>query len=154
MREESAKDEGWIAIATMLTFNRLKQLTEDATVVAKVASEMSDGLIEVSEDGTKIRRSVEKPLTTLSEEEMTELNARTLHVKGFSRNNPPSLDEITVWAKKFGEIEGIEMRRFPHTKKFKGCIMVVFKKREDAEKILNTEILKFTEDCALIKEDK
>lgn len=93
-------------------------MTEDASVVADAICDngKEDGsLIELSEDKAKVRRT--KAFEELSEEQLQELNERTVHFKGFPQD--ASLDEIKKFCAQFGTVESVEMRRFREDRKFK-----------------------------------
>lgn len=132
-----------------MTFNRLKSLTTDQEQVVKCIKNSTSGLVEVNEDATKMRRT--KPLPELSDDYFKELNLRTLHLKGFPKDS--NLDDIMAFCVKFGKVQSVQMRRnFKAKNEFKGCIMVTYLEKEDAEKMLEQE-LKYN-DIVLLKENK
>lgn len=135
----------------MLTFNRLKTLTGDKDEVIKCIKKSTSGLLELNENETKLRRIT--PMPEESEEYIKELNLRTLHLKGFPTDSV--LDDIMQFCSKFGKVESIEMRRDRRKEHaFKGCIMVTFDSKDDAQKILDSEEeLKYNENV-LMKENK
>lgn len=45
--EEAKKDEGWIPLTVLLTFNRLKCLSEDHAVIMNALRKSTDDLLEV-----------------------------------------------------------------------------------------------------------
>lgn len=65
----------------MLSFNRLKQLSEDSNKIADVLQ--NSELIEVSDDKTKIRRSPEFPLPDNTLEYWQEIKSRTVYVVSY-----------------------------------------------------------------------
>ncbi len=107
---------------TLLTFNRLKSLSDDKNVVVNALKKSTNGLIEISECGNKIRRRTERPVPEFTDEYKTALNERTVHVKGF----PPDtqLDDVMNFCKQFGTIENIEMRKYFKTKQFKVLFII------------------------------
>src|SRR5699024_7645928 len=116
-----------------MTFNRLKSLTTDQEMVVKCIRNSTSGLVELNEDGSKLRRS--KPIAEYSEEYIKELNHRTLHLKGFPKDS--KLDDIMAFCAEFGKVQSVQMRRnFKKNNEFKGCIMVTYLNKEDAEKAL------------------
>lgn len=119
MKEEIAKDDdGWVPIDVLLTFNRLKNLTEERSVVAAALSSPppdTEQSIQVSDDGTRVRRK--RPYVELTEEEVVELNRRTVHFKGIALD--ATLDEIQAFCSQYGTVQSVEMRRFRDDKKFK-----------------------------------
>lgn len=134
-----------------MTFNRLKTLTGDKDEVIKCIKKSTSGLLELNENETKLRRIT--PMPEESEEYIKELNLRTLHLKGFPTDSV--LDDIMQFCSKFGKVESIEMRRDRRKEHaFKGCIMVTFGSKDDAQKILDSEEeLKYNENV-LMKENK
>lgn len=134
----------------LMTFNRLKNLTSDQEKVVSLIRSSTTGLVELSEDGTKIRRC--KPIPEESEEYIQELNLRTLHLKGFPKDS--KLDDIMTFCTSHGKVQSVQMRRnFKKNNEFKGCIMVTFLSQEDADKVLETTELKYN-DIELLKENK
>lgn len=47
LKEEIQKDDGWVPVATLLTFNRLKALSNDSSVVVKALEKSTNDLLEV-----------------------------------------------------------------------------------------------------------
>jgi hypothetical protein len=121
MKEEMAKDDGWVSIATLMTFNRMKSLTEDPAVVLKALRtphpDLTDS-IEISEDESKVRRKV--PFVDLTDEQVAELNNRTIHFKGISLD--ATLDEVRAFCSQYGKVVSVEMRRMREDRKFKVSI--------------------------------
>ena len=133
-----------------MTFNRLKSLTTDQDKVVECIKNSTTGLIELSEDGTKLRRT--KPIPELTKEYIKELNLRTLHLKGFPKDS--QLDDIKAFCEKYGKVQSVQMRRYlKKNNEFKGCIMVTYVSQEDADKILESTEVKYNE-IELLKENK
>lgn len=118
MKEELAKDNGWVPIATLMTFNRMKSLTEDPAVVINALKtphpEIAD-TIEISDDETKVRRKIQ--FVDLTDEQVAEMNNRTIHFKGITQD--ATLDEIRAFCSQYGKVVSIEMRRLREDRKFK-----------------------------------
>ena len=58
---------GWVPIQTLLTFNRLKAITTDASIIAS-ALRQSPELLEVDAEGTKVRRRTQiRPMGRVSD---------------------------------------------------------------------------------------
>lgn len=110
------KDNGWVQLSVLLTFNRLKSLSSEADVIIKALKKSDAGLVEISEDETKLRRSPANPLPEFNDEYKQELNERTVHLKGFPED--ASLEDITQFCSQYGKVLSIEMRRTKE-KKFK-----------------------------------
>jgi len=148
MKDQLGKEDGWIEIKTLLTFNRLKSLTENELEVADAVRNSNTELVEVSEDNSKIRRTT--PLPVYDDEYKQMYKRRTVHLKGFPKD--ATLDQITEYCVQFGPVDGVQMRRFKD-KNFKGCIFVIYKTVEDANKCVeSTE--KFQEEHELLRENK
>lgn len=135
--EQIKLDEGWIPIETMLKFNRLTKICDDAKAIAE-ALKKSD-LMQVNEDQTKIRRSPDKPLPDNTEERRQEISARTVYAKEFPLDS--TLDGLQEFFEKFGGIESIFMRK-NEKKEFKGSVFVTFKDLEEAKKFVEEETVK------------
>ena len=82
LREEIRKDDGWVTLKTLMTFNRLARLSKDAKVICGALRESSE-LMEVSKEGDKVRRSEDKPLPDDADAFRKETAARTVYAKGF-----------------------------------------------------------------------
>lgn len=96
-------DEGWVPMSVMLTFKMLASLSKDVNVILK-ALESSD-LIEISEDKTKIRRSLEKPLPVYDEQYKKNQEARTIYLKGFPLDS--TIDIIKTYFETTDSVENI-----------------------------------------------
>ncbi|KAK8795125.1 hypothetical protein WA588_003974 [Blastocystis sp. NMH] len=131
MREKMAADpEGFMPIETLLTFNRLKQLSNDIKVVTE-AIKTSDKLL-FNEDFTKVKSNIDfqKPENDVAQ--------RTVHLRGFPTS--ATLDDLLEGLKPYGSIRFIEMRRFIGNKAFKGTVNVEFNTKEEAEAFLKKKI--------------
>ncbi|GIY70941.1 lupus La protein homolog [Caerostris darwini] len=151
LREQIQQDDGWVPLEVMVKFNRLKSLSQDFEEICTALSKSPNELIEVSEDSTKIRRRVEKPIpdSTSVHDAMEE---RTLYVKGFKKNN--TLDELLDFFKDY-KVEHVTMRkRFQNNNRtFKGSCFVLFETVKDAQDFLDNKNIKF-EGTELLKEKK
>ncbi|KAG8184909.1 hypothetical protein JTE90_017764 [Oedothorax gibbosus] len=149
LREQIKLDDGWVPMDTMILFKRLKSLSEDYKVICGALKKSPNQLMEVDEECTKIRRSVEKPLPDASKEVQEE---RTLYVKGFKKTS--TLDELLEFFKEY-KAEHITMRRRKLQKDtpFKGSCFVLFETKEDADKFLANKGLKY-ENTELLKETR
>lgn len=147
MKYQLRENDGWFPLDKLMTFNKLKTLSTDKNVIIDALKKSSNGLIELSECETKLRRI--KPLPEYTPEYFKQLNLRTLHLKGFPKDS--TFEQLKIFCSQYGEIDSIEMRR--RDGNFKGCIMAVFKNQEIADKILATDGLKYN-DMELLKENK
>merc|ERR1740131_338542 len=68
LQEETKSDDGWVTMETMLKFKRLSELSKDEKVIVDALKQSKAGLLEVSEDGSKIRRDPAIPLPENTEE--------------------------------------------------------------------------------------
>ncbi|RWS04988.1 lupus La protein-like protein, partial [Dinothrombium tinctorium] len=150
LRQETAKDDGWVPFDVLLTFNRLKALTQSAAEIVDAFRKSKSDLIEISEDETKIRRNVAKPLPEMTEDYKKNLNLRTVHLKGFPSD--ANYDDIYEFCSLYGQVESLEMRR-TKDKKFKGCVFAVYKTIEEAEKAVAGDS-KYKDENALLRENK
>uniref|UniRef100_L7M4W4 Putative receptor-mediated endocytosis n=1 Tax=Rhipicephalus pulchellus TaxID=72859 RepID=L7M4W4_RHIPC len=137
------EDDGWVTIGTLLTFNRLRSLTTESDVVAAALRKSTSQLLEVSEDGTKIRRSPAKPAPESNKEQQQKLDELSVYVKGF----PPTatIDELLEFFGRFGKCINVFMRRYPKSRKFKGSVFATFATKEEADAFLAKEDVKYNE---------
>lgn len=134
LQEKIKEDEGWVSLEVMVTFNRLKILSEDFEVLMSAMKKSTSGLIEVNEEGKKIRRSPDKPMPEQTKERKDDLKVRSLYVKGFPVDQ--TLDTLIEFFEKAGTTEQVKMRK-DIDGKFKGSCFVVYNSVESAKKFLN-----------------
>lgn len=139
LKEQLQLDDGWVTLETMLKFNRLKCLTTDTKVIIEALRKSKAGLMEISEDKTKLRRSPSKPLPEVNDEYKDALMHKSVYIKGFPLET--SLDDIQVWLKDKGNVENIQMRRTLE-KKFKGSVFLAFDSEESAKKFIERSDIK------------
>ncbi|XP_078537721.1 lupus La protein [Lissotriton helveticus] len=130
LKEQIKQDEGWVSLETMITFNRLSRLTTDFDVIADALVKSSTGMLELSEDRRKVRRSPAKPLPEVTEEYKNAVKNRSVYVKGFPTD--ATFDEIKTWFDGKGQVESIQMRRTIQ-RAFKGSVFAVFDSNEAAK---------------------
>ncbi|NXD67069.1 LA protein, partial [Eolophus roseicapillus] len=135
LKEQIKLDDGWVPLEVMIKFNRLSHLSTDFSVIVEALRKSKTGLMEISEDKTKIRRSPNKPLPELNDQYKAAVRNRSVYVKGFPLD--ATLDDIKEWLEDKGPVENIQMRRTLQ-KTFKGSIFAVFDSVESAKKF--TEI--------------
>uniref|UniRef100_A0A3P9AGW5 Small RNA binding exonuclease protection factor La n=1 Tax=Esox lucius TaxID=8010 RepID=A0A3P9AGW5_ESOLU len=153
LKEQLQLDDGWVTLETMLKFNRLKCLTTDQNVIVESLKKSKTGLLEVSEDKTKVRRIPCKPLPELNDEYKDALKHKSVYIKGFPLET--TLDEIEAWLKGKGPIENIQMRRNLQ-KNFKGSVFLVLDNEEAAKQFIerpDTKSFKENEMIVLLRED-
>lgn len=83
LKEQLQVDDGWVTLETMLKFNRLKSLTTDSSVLIAALEKSKTGLLEISEDKTKIRRSPSKPLPEQNDEYRDTLKHKSVYMASF-----------------------------------------------------------------------
>ncbi|GLG97852.1 La protein homolog [Gryllus bimaculatus] len=147
LQDQIKLDDGWIPLEIMLKFQRLANLSKDLDVIVTAISKSDNGLIEVSEDKKKIRRSPDKVLPQQTEERKKELMSQTVYCKGFPQDS--SLDNLLEYFQKYGKVDSVIMRYY-HDKKtkssnFKGSAFIIFSTREKAEEFLKMEEVKYGE---------
>ncbi|MGH0168324.1 UNVERIFIED_CONTAM: hypothetical protein FKN15_057837 [Acipenser sinensis] len=152
LKEQIQLDDGWVPLETMIKFNRLSCLTTDFKVILEALSKSQTGLLEISEDKTKIRRSPSKPLPEINDQYKDEIKHRSAYVKGFPTDI--TLDELKEWFNDKGNVENIQMRRTLQ-RQFKGSVFVVFDTDVSAKKFVAQKDLKYkdAEMIVLLKED-
>lgn len=137
LQEEFKKNDGWVKLETLLRFARLKQLTSDEDRLVNALSEKKSDIIELDLKNKQVKRT--KPVPD-ADQLQKDLDLRTVHISGFPTEY--EFDTLQKFCTQYGEVESVSMRRYFKTRCFKGCIHVVFKKQEDAQKVLDTEVLK------------
>merc|ERR1719391_899645 len=129
----------------MLKFKRLSELSKDEKVIVDALKQSKAGLLEVSEDGSKIRRDPAIPLPENTEESRKLLEARTAYAKGFNKESS-TLDELIEYYNESNpDVVSIQMRNYCEKKgkekvwKFKGSIFLTFKTEEAAKAFVEKE---------------
>lgn len=74
---------GWIETHCFLKYSTLQLLTNNPEVIAEALKQSSSGLVQVSRDGTMIRRSPDRPLPILNEEWYRINKERSVLCSGF-----------------------------------------------------------------------
>lgn len=134
--EEIKKDDGWVTMETMLKFKRLTAISDDSKVITDALKKSTAGLMEVNEEGDKIRRDPTKALPENNKERREDLKLRTVYAKGFPVK--ATLDELMEFCDKVGKAEHVKMRR-DQLKEFKGSCFIVYHDQESAKKFLEGE---------------
>merc|ERR1719239_83607 len=129
----------------MLKFKRLSDLSKDEKVIVEALKQSKAGLLEGSEDGSKIRRDPAIPLPENTEESRKLLEARTAYAKGFPKEST-TLDELIEYYNESNpDVVSIQMRNYCEKKgkekvwKFKGSIFLTFKTEEAAKAFVEKE---------------
>jgi lupus La protein len=142
LQEEIKKDDGWIPLETMTKFNRVKNLSADVDVILAALKKSQTNTLEISQDGTKIRRSQEKPLPDNRIEYWQQFKQRTIYVKGFPEDI--TIDALLEFFSKYGKVENCLMRRTKGDNRvFKGSVFVTYPSREICKAIIESDSLKY-----------
>jgi hypothetical protein len=133
LRGKVAEDaDGFVPLPVLLTFNRLRSLTESAEVIASALEDSSE--LELSGNRTAVRR-----VTPLASED--DSDKRTTYVKGRFHADA-TLDELIDFFNKHGKVTRVQMRRFrsagrpADASNFKGSVFVEWASPEEAERFL------------------
>ncbi|NP_956224.1 la-related protein 7 [Danio rerio] len=120
---EQSRD-GYIDIAVLTTFNRMKNLTADVKLIARALKNST--IVEVNDEGTRIRRK--EPLG----ETPKDVDSRTVYVELL----PKTVTHI--WLErvfsKCGHVVYISIPRYKSTRHSKGFAFVEFETQEQAQK--------------------
>ncbi|BFY97793.1 hypothetical protein BsWGS_00833 [Bradybaena similaris] len=149
LQEKIQEDDGWVTIDTMLKFNRLKEITDNAQTICEALKKSSSGLMEVSEQGDKIRRSPFKPLPDDTKERRDEIIARTVYARPFPVD--VKLDDVQEFFEGYGELDEVIMIKDCQTKAFRGSVFATFANKENAAKFVIEEETKFREQDLKVK---
>ncbi|XP_037268618.2 la protein homolog [Rhipicephalus microplus] len=141
LREKIKSGFGWVDIDVLLTFKKLRSLTENKEDIADAILNSASSLLEVHKDGTLVRRCREHPLPTNSEEVWKKTDERTVFVKGFPLTI--SIDELLEFFGQFGQCIDVYMRR--RKKKFIGSVFATFATKDEADAFLARDSVKFEE---------
>uniref|UniRef100_A0A060T426 ARAD1C40832p n=1 Tax=Blastobotrys adeninivorans TaxID=409370 RepID=A0A060T426_BLAAD len=125
------QNDGWIPIATLATFSRMRRFRPLSAIVDALRE--SKELLEVSEDGEKVRRKI--PLVEPKKEDKENAFARSIYAKGFPDETETTQVDLEKFFEEFGPVKQVRLRR-TDDKKFKNSVFVEFSKLEDAEKFL------------------
>jgi len=136
MRAKAAENNGYIPIAVLLTFNRIKESTSDLHLVTELLKSIPD--LEVV-DG-KVKRTKPVPDTF----DFKSASNCTVLLRGFAHTAPMvSIDEVTELILPYGNPINIFRKRHFQTKEFKGKVLVQFNTPEEAQKVLDVKEVNF-----------
>ncbi|SCW01784.1 LAFE_0E07184g1_1 [Lachancea fermentati] len=145
LRTISDKNDGWVPITTIATFNRMKKFRPVDKVVEVLKTSK---ILQVSEDGENVKRRV--PLD-LQNDVRRERGKRTVAVLNFAHDKEKDKTElqeqIEEFFNKFGTVSQVRLKK-DHRKNFNGTVIVEFSTEDDAQKFLDTygpdkEVLSF-----------
>jgi lupus La protein len=119
--------EGWVELSVIGSFARMKQLTTDNAVVVEALKDSK--LVQVSEDGTKVKRTTPLP-------ENTDSLPRSSYAKGIPADATLDAVEEFFTSKLEGEekLACVRMRRMKD-KTFKGSVFLEFDSKATAERV-------------------
>ncbi|OLL26124.1 La [Neolecta irregularis DAH-3] len=136
------ENDGWVPIATIASFKRMRRF-QPVDAISE-ALRQSLNLLEVNQDGTKVRRK-----TPLVKQAGSAAFDRSIYVKGFGEETTTMQIDLEIFFKELGPVNQIRMRR-DDDKKFKGSIFVEFGDIETAKKVLAMEDKPKWNDCELV----
>lgn len=140
--------EHWVDISVLLTFNRLKKITENGEEIAEAIVKSRSDLVELSEDRLKLRRHPERALLEMNEANRKEIMSRTAYAKGFPLDSQ-LVDILEYFKSNFQNVQHVNMRKyFDHgskVHKFKGSVFVTFDTVDRAEAFVVQDGVKYGE---------
>lgn len=142
MQNEIKNDNGWVKISVLLTFKRLAAISKDPTIIASAIKNATNCILEVDETNEKIRRKSDNAVPVANQEFLNEMIERSIYCKGFPKT--ATMDELLDFAATFGDkiITKVTLRRLK-TKEFKGSLYFTFNCKEEAEKFLKLDTVKY-----------
>merc|ERR1740128_447643 len=143
-----------------MKFKRLSELSTDKAEIIAAMKKSKAALIDIAEDGTKIRRDTSIPLPENTEESRKALEARTAYAKGFDKENT-TLDELLDHFNETNpNVVSIQMRNWADKKgkekvwHFKGSVFITFKTEEAATEFVENKDFKYKDHPLDIKFQK
>merc|ERR1740128_694609 len=143
-----------------MKFKRLSELSTDKAEIIAAMKKSKAALIDIAEDGTKIRRDTSIPLPENTEESRKALEARTAYAKGFDKENT-TLDELLDHFNETNpNVVSIQMRNWADKKgkekvwHFKGSIFITFKSEETATEFVESKDFKYKGNLLEVKFQK
>ena len=148
LRTTADKNDGWVPIGSIATFNRMKKFRPIEKVVETLRT---SEVLEVSADGENVKRRVPLDLNK-DKEARLEQNKRTIAVmniphddetaegaEGAAAATPVDLNKLQLQLEelfgKLGEVNQVRLLRV-NRKKFKGTALVEFKTLETCEDVV------------------
>lgn len=122
---------GFVKLDLIASFTRMKKLTMDKSVIVKALKEHKSTIIELSDDGTEIRRCMPLP----EEDYITE---KTIYAKKFPLTH--SMDQIQQYFQPYGNVMAVRLRR-NLARNFKGSVFVEFNTIEEAKKVAGMNLV-------------
>jgi hypothetical protein len=127
----SGSADGFCPIKTLLTFNKLKNLTTDAAVVAEAVKDSQS--VSLNDDKTGIKRAEPLP-------DVDDSANRTLYAKGFPTDDADvTLESVTNLFAPFGKLNYVKLRR-DMSGGLKGSVFVEFSTEAELQAALDGSI--------------
>merc|ERR1719435_777585 len=95
-----------------MKFKRLADISTDKAEIIAAVKKSKAGLIDVAEDGLKIRRDTKIPLPVNTEESRKALEARTAYAKGFDKENTTLAILLDHYNETNPDVVSIQMRNY------------------------------------------
>ncbi|KAB5593743.1 hypothetical protein CTheo_2823 [Ceratobasidium theobromae] len=111
-------DAHWVPIATVASFKRMREFQPKGHEWLVSVLRKSDGLLEVDESGTNVRRTKD----ILPPKDQFE---RSVYAKGFPDETPELQAQLETFFGEFGKVNAVRMRR-TEQKVFKNSVFVEF----------------------------
>ena len=141
----TSSDDGYVDLATLCMFNRMKQLLNlSAQVAGDVSGDAVGTVVDaltssteltVSEDGTRVKRvrALEEDPTAIARA----IDSRSVVAGPFRFD--VTLEELQGYFETLGETKSVRMRRHVQSKDFRGSVFVEFASVEESERVLGKE---------------
>ena len=128
LAETKKNSEGWVPISTIASFARMKRLSQDCGAITEALQSKTDGLLEVDETKTQVRRRIPLP-------ENRDSMSCTVYLKHFPRE-PLWMTFRLPCKNKVSPPWLIRMRRFLQSKEFRGSVFVELASEEAVKDVL------------------
>ena len=109
---------GFVPISVLLTFNRLKALTTNVSLIVDAMKHSE--VVDISDDGLKLKRNAELPADDNS-------MLKTLYVKGYPTDDPDvTIESVTAQFSAYGKVNLVHLRKIKLNKSFKGSCFIEY----------------------------
>jgi len=109
---------GFVPISVLLTFNRLKALTTNVSLIVDAMKHSE--VVDMSDDGLKLKRNAELPADDNS-------MLKTLYVKGYPTDDPDvTIESVTAQFSTYGKVNLVHLRKIKLNKSFKGSCFIEY----------------------------
>ncbi|KAF9124978.1 hypothetical protein BG015_004994, partial [Linnemannia schmuckeri] len=123
--------DGYVSIAKIASFKRMRDFKDNALIVEALRE--SKSLLEVSEDGLKVRRKV--PVGPIDD-----YHNRSIYAKGFGEETPSLQLELEQYFGALGDVKQVRMRRKNGSNEFKGSVFVEYATLDEANKVGSSKL--------------